>query len=337
MKRVGGLFDRLCSFENLLQAARRAQRAKRYRPEVLRFNHRLEDALHRLSEELRTGEWRPGRHRHFRIREPKVRWISAAPYADRVVHHALCAVMGPVLDRRLIHDCWANRSGKGSHRAVLRYQRFAGRSAYALKVDLRKYFPSIDHLILKNQLRRVFKDRRLLAVMERIIDCGVVPEPHHAYFPGDDLFTPFERPKGLPIGNLTSQLWANSYLCGFDHWVTRRLRTRGYLRYVDDFILLGDDPGRLRSWLVEVHAQLAALRLEVHPKKCQVRRTDEGVPFLGHVIWPNRIRVRGQTVRRFRRRYRRKSRADPLAAQASLAAWRGHTRLAGRWRRAGLG
>ena len=123
MKRTGGLFDRVCSFENLLLAARKAQAGKRYRPDVLRFNLRREDHLHRLVDELRQGCWKPAPHRHFLIRDPKTRWISAAPFRDRVVHHALCNLIEPVLDRRLIFDCWANRRGKGSHRAVLRYQR----------------------------------------------------------------------------------------------------------------------------------------------------------------------------------------------------------------------
>ena len=111
-----------------------------------------------------------------------------------MAHHALCNVIGPELERRLIFDCWANRRGKGTHRAVLRYQGFARRFRYALKMDVRKYFPSIDHAVLKGQLRRVFKDRALLAVMDAIVDAGEVPEPHHRYFPGDDLFAAGARP-----------------------------------------------------------------------------------------------------------------------------------------------
>lgn len=337
MRRAGGLFDRFCSFRNLHKAASLAQKGKRYRGEVLRFNLRREDELHRLSALLLAGDWRPLPHRHFLIREPKVRWISAAPYPDRVVHHALCNVMGPELERRLIHDCWANRAGKGTHRAVLRYQGFACGHRFALKLDLMKYFPSIDHAILKQQLRRAFKDSRLLDMMDHIIDGGRVPEPHYAHFPGDDLFTPFERAKGLPIGNLTSQLWANSYLSGFDHWVKEELGSGAYLRFVDDFILLHDSRAVLSEWLRFIKEKLEGCRLAVHPLKSVIRRTSEGVPFLGYVIWPDRIRVRGVTVRRFRRRYRATRSADPEAARTSLAAWRGHTRLAGTYRRREIG
>ncbi len=338
MRRAGGLFHRVHSFENLLLAARRAQVGKRYRPDVLRFNLHLEDELHRLGRGLRGGTWRPSPHRHFWIREPKPRWISAAPYADRVVHHALCNVIEPEIDRRLIFDCWANRRGKGSHRAVLRYQAFAGRFPYALKVDIRRYFPSIDHAILKGEFRRLFKDRELLALMDRIVDHGQVPEPFHAYFPGDDLFTPFERPKGLPIGNLTSQLWANLYLDRFDHWVNQELRPGGYLRFVDDFIILADSKEALRRRRDEVREKLEEFRLTVHSGKCVIRRTDEGVPFLGYVVWRDHIRVRGETVRRFRRRWRREHPAPHRTraeARQSLAAWRGHLALAGTWRRLG--
>jgi hypothetical protein len=155
VKRVGHLFERVCDFRNLLWAAHKAQAGKRYRPAVLDFNARLEDNLLTLRRELLDGSYRPGPHDHFQVHEPKTRWISAAPYRDRVVHHALCNVVEPVLDRRLIFDCWANRKRKGTHRAVLRCQRFAGRFRYALKMDLRKYFPSIDHAILKAQLRGV--------------------------------------------------------------------------------------------------------------------------------------------------------------------------------------
>lgn len=334
MKRVGHLFDQVCAFPNLLRAAHKAQVGKRYRPNVLVFNLRLEDNLHALRRELLDGSYRPGAHRHFQVHEPKTRWISAAPYRDRVVHHALCNVIEPVIDRRLIYDCWANRTGKGSHRAVLRYQLFAGCLRYALKMDVRKYFPSIDHAILKSQLRGVFKDPGILWLLDVLIDHGQNPEPALAYFPGDDLFTPFERQRGLPIGNLTSQLLANYYLAGFDHWVKHGLHARAYLRFVDDFILLDDSRERLREWREAVRRRLEGLRLRLHARKCVIRRTDEGLPFLGYVVTPARIRVRGATVRRYRRRLHAKP-AGSAERHQSLAAWRGHVGLAGSFRALG--
>lgn len=262
MKRVGDLFPRVWAYDNLLLAAQRAQCGKRYRADVLDFNFRRDDLLHELSRSLRDGTWRPHGHRHFLIFEPKRRWISAAPYADRVVHHAVCQVIGPELDRRLIDDCWANRVGKGTHRAVLRYQRFAGRHPYALKMDIRQYFPSVDHLLLKGQLRRVFKDAPLLALLDAIVDAADIPECPIEYFPGDTLFTPFERRHGLPIGNLTSQLWANTYLATFDHWVKEELGVRGNRRIVGDFSLLGNDAQQLLESEDRVRAYLLGLRLQ---------------------------------------------------------------------------
>jgi retron-type reverse transcriptase len=333
MKRVGNLMSRVWAYDNLLAAAQRAQCGKRYRDDVLVFNFRRDENLHVLRAALRDGSWRPQGHRHFLIFEPKRRWISAAPYPDRVVHHAVCQVIGPELERRLIFDCWANRVGKGTHRAVLRNQQLAARFPFALKMDIRRYFPSVDHAILKAQLRRVFKDPALLSLLDAIVDAAEVPEPAIEYFPGDTLFTPFERPRGLPIGNLTSQLWANTYLNDFDHWVHQQLRAPAYLRFVDDFIVLGQSRGELTERLAAIGEYLLSLRLRLHERKCVVRRTLEGVPFLGYVVWPDRIRVRGETVRRYRRRYRREALRDPCAAAESLAAWQGHVALAGTWRR----
>lgn len=341
MKRTGNLFERVCSFQNLVLAALRAARGKRYRAEVLRFNFHLEESLLQLRRELLENRYLPGEHRHFRILEPKVRWISAAPFRDRVLHHAICNVIEPLIDRRLIHDCWANRLGRGSHRAVLRYQRFAGRCSHALKMDLRKYFASVDHEILKGQFRSYFKDPRLLDLLDLIVDRGVNPEEVTLYFPGDDLFTPLRRRRGIPIGNLTSQLFANSYLDAFDHWIKEKLSAACYLRFVDDFVLLSNSVSELAGFRKAVENRLLGLRLLAHERKCVIRRTDEGLPFLGYVVWPDRIRVRGETVRRFRRRHRRRLRqiAKQGAATdqvvASLAAWRGHVRFAGEFRREG--
>lgn len=331
MKRVGNLFPAVYAFENLADAARRASRGKRQRPDVLRFNFDWEGACWQLSRELATGIWQPSPHRHFHIHDPKPRWISAAPFSDRVVHHALCQVVEPVLDRGLIYDCWASRAGKGSHRAVLRYQQLARRYRYVLKADIRKYFPAIDHAILKQQLARRFKDGPLLDLMSRIIDHGTVPEPFYAHFAGDDLFTPLERPKGLPIGNLTSQLWANTYLAAFDHWVKREFQGCAYVRFVDDFLVLAQDKTCLREWLAAIEEKLSELRLKLHPRKCVIRPVSEGVPFLGYVVWRDRIRVRGESVRRFRRGTRRLAVDDETRA-ARMQAWEGHTRLAGDWR-----
>lgn len=182
-------------------------------------------------------------------------------------------------------------------------------------------------------LARVFKEEKLLQLIGHVIGAGGAPEPLPLYFAGDDLLTPLTRPRGLPIGNLTSQLFGNFYLNGFDHWVKQELGVRAYLRFMDDVLLLDDDAGRLRVLASRCAARLAELRLRVHPRKCVLRRTSEGIPLLGYVICRDRIRVRGATVRRFRRRTRSLRKRGVADLRARLAAWRGHVQLARTHRR----
>jgi RNA-directed DNA polymerase len=236
MKRYGNLWPDIIDFENLLQASHQAQRGKRYRPNVLAFNYNLEEELLQLQHELKDKTYQPGKYRTFSIYDPKPRMISAAPYRDRVVHHALCNVIVPILERTFIADTYANRTGYGTHRALKRFVHFARTSQYVLQCDIRKYFPSIDLEILKTILRRKIKCPDTLWLIDAIIDGSNPQGGDVEYFLGDDLLTPLQRRKGLPIGNLTSQFFANLYLNGFDHFIKEQLKARKYLRYVDDFV-----------------------------------------------------------------------------------------------------
>ncbi len=179
-----------------------------------------------LQDELVGRIYEPGAYRLFTIYERKPRAIAAAPFRDRVVHHALMNLLEPPLDRTFIHDSYACRKGKGVHAAVTRVQGWMQRCPYLLKLDVQSYFPSIDQGILKAQLRRRIKDPGCLWLLDRIIDTAPPPDRLPSPFPGDDLLTPLEHPTGLPIGNLTSQFLANLYLDGFDHWVKEDLGTR---------------------------------------------------------------------------------------------------------------
>lgn len=190
MKRYGNLWPQIIEFENLLQAARQAQRGKRYRPNVLDFNYHLDRELLRLQRELSDKTYKPGKYRTFDIYDPKPRMISAAPYRDRVVHHALCNIIVPPLEQTLIDDTYANRTGYGSHRALKRFIRFARTSRYCLQCDIRKYFPSLDHNILKTLLRRKLKCPDTLWLIDTIIDGSNPQGQELEYFPGDDLLTP---------------------------------------------------------------------------------------------------------------------------------------------------
>jgi len=213
MKTYKNLYPQICTFENLFLAYRAAARGKRGKAEVAAFERELEPNLFRLQEELLAQTYQPGPYTHFPIRDPKPRIISAAPFRDRVVHHALVRVIEPIFERRFIHDSYACRVGKGTHRALDRCQEFARRYRYVLQCDLVHFFPSIDLTILRDILAHPIADGRTLWLVDRIIESGSdVPNRYPpTYFPGDDLFAA-TRPRGLPIGNLTSQFWANCYL-----------------------------------------------------------------------------------------------------------------------------
>jgi len=287
-----------------MEAARKAQRGKRFRNYVLEFNYDLESNLLRLQEELLTRTYLPGSYRTFQIVEPKKRMISAAPYRDRIVHHSLCNVIAPIFERTFTHDSYANRTGYGTHRALRKFTEYARQYRYVLQCDVKKYFPSIDHEILKSVIRRKIKCGPTLWLIDTIIDASNEQEPVENYFPGDDLFSPFERRRGLPIGNLTSQFFANVYLNGLDHFVRERLKPEGYLRYVDDFALFGDDREALRGMRSEIEGFLMGLRLQMHPVKSQLFETRIGAGFVGFRVLPDRIRIRSSNLRRARRRLR---------------------------------
>jgi len=232
---MGELYARLCSWDNLYLAYRRAAKGKRGKVPAARFEYRLEDNLITLQQALQAKSYRPGAYYSFYIHEPKRRLISAAPFVDRVVHHALCNVIEPRFERSFIRDSYANRVGKGTHRALARCQQFVRRYRYALQCDIVQFFPSIDHTVLRRNLARKIADADVRWLIDQILksEQGVLSEEYRmVYFLGDDLFA-ISRPRGLPIGNLTSQFWANCYLNPFDHFVKRELRCQAYLRYVD--------------------------------------------------------------------------------------------------------
>ncbi len=304
MKRIGNLFEKITAFENLLEASKKAQLGKRYRDSVLEFNHNLEGNLLNIQKELRTHIYKPGNYHTFRIYDPKPRLISAAPYRDRVIHHALCNIIIPPIEKRFIKDSYANREGYGTHRALNRFIDFARNSKYILQCDIKKYFPSIDHQILKEQIRHYLKCQDTLWLVDVIIDNSNEQESVTEVFPGDTLLTLLERKKGLPIGNLTSQFFGNAMLNKFDHFVKEKLKAKKYLRYVDDFALFSNDWDYLVSARQEIEDYLTSLRLKLHPVKTQLFETKQGANFLGFRVMSDRIRVRNDNLRRSRQRLR---------------------------------
>ena len=334
MKRYNGLWPRVVAWENLLLAARKARRGKRSRSAVQRFEFRREAELLRLQDELLRATYHPGPFRAHWIARPKRRLISAAPYRDRVVHHALMNVLEPILDRHLHPHSYACRKGKGTHAAADTLQRLMRRFGYFVQCDVRKYFPSIDHEILKSLFRRLIKDQRVLGLMDVIVDSSNRQEPVVDYFAGDDLFTPYERRRGLPIGNLTSQWFANWYLSDLDHYVTSAVGLRGYVRYCDDFVLLANDRLALADAIDIVRSRLSDLRLRLKREEVSVAPARAGLTFVGYRIWRTHRLVRKQNVRRFRRRVHSMRRAyadgiiDWCDIKARLDSWMGHARQA---------
>ena len=336
---VTGKYADIYAWENLYAAYRKAARGKRSRAAAAAFEYRVEDNQIELQDELAAENWMPGPYASFTIHEPKQRLISAAPFRDRVVHHALCRVIEPAFESSFIAHSYANRVGKGTHRALDTCQAWTRRYPYVLQCDVRQFFPSIDHTLLRRTLERRIQDggiRRLIALI-LASGAGVLSEEYDmVYFPGDDLFAA-NRPRGLPIGNLTSQFWANCYLNEFDKFVTRELGCRAYLRYVDDFLLFADDKKTLWDWRRRLIDRLDRLRLELHEEQAIVRPTTEGVRFLGFIVFPtHRLLVRRSGLH-YRQHLRQlvmlyhQHRISLDEVTASIQGWINHARYGNTW------
>jgi len=219
MHRAGNLFDSIVAFDNLWRAAHKAWRGKKDKIRIADFYFHLEREILLLQEELISDRYQPRPYRIFLVTEPKHREIASADFRDRVVHHAIIQVLDPLFERRLIHHTYACRVGKGSHAALQQAQWYAQRFPYFLKCDIRKYFQSVDHSTLNLLLARILKDRRVLELLSRII-----AHPVAGHLPG----------KGIPIGNLTSQHFANLYLGELDHFINRKPRESPGFSHVEE-------------------------------------------------------------------------------------------------------
>ena len=306
-------------------------------PSVARFVFDLERELLRLHEELASKTYRPGPYRTFTIYEGKKRQISAAPFRDRVVHHALTGVLEPIFERSFIFDSYACRKGKGTHAAVDRCQavrpplplRSQGGCPQVLSVNRP---PNPQGLIT-----RKIKDPDVFWLVGLIIDHSNPQDPVLMWFPGDDLFTPTERRRGLPLGNQTSQFFANVYLDPLDHFVCDRLGF-SYVRYVDDFLVFADDKRRLHEVRMEVERFLETLRLQIHQDGSVVFPCDQGIRFLGYRVFPTHRLLAQENVRRFRRRMRWMQREFASgrigfdAIRPRIMSWLGHARHADTYR-----
>jgi hypothetical protein len=334
MKTYKNLYPQICAFENLYGSFKAAARGKRGNPRVAEFEQRLEDNLIQLQDELVAQTYQPGAYTHFRITTPKPRIISAAPFRDRVAHHALCRLIEPIWERKFIHDSYACRVGKGTHAALDRCTEFARRYPYVLKCDLVHFFPSVDHAILREILARPIADAQTRWLMDQFLDSGKTSELSQSsevsYFPGDDLFAAL-RPRGLPIGNLTSQFWANVYLNELDQFVKRELKCRAYLRYCDDFLLFHDEKPPLWAWRTAIIEFARTLRLKLHERESTVLPVRTGIPFLGFRVYPDHRRLKRANGVAFARRFAARiqayqaGRLTRAKLDATVLGWVAHT------------
>lgn len=314
---ASGLWPAVVEWDNLIEAYRKARKGKRYKPDVLRFAQRWDEELIDLHNRLVWDMWQPSPFVRFPVFEPKHRIIEAPPFRDRVVHQALHQVVEPHFERRFITDSFACRTGRGTHAACARLQHHLRRAqarwgrVYVLQADIRRYFPSVRHDALKHQIRRTISDREALALWDRIIDAQGV----------DGV--------GLPIGALTSQLAANVYLDALDHEVKDALSEPFYLRYMDDFIVLGPDKASLWQKLAHLRDWLATY-LGLGLSKWAVYPASQGVDWAGYRTWATHRLPRKSNVRHARRRLRsmaagyRAGRVSRETLQSSTASFAGY-------------
>jgi len=268
--------------DNLQLAFYKAQKGKATRPEVQAYAHDLQENLLELQRQIISGVIETGNAHYFTIYDPKKRVICAAPFAQRVLHHALVNICHATFDRYQIDQSFASRPGKGTYAALKTARRYHHRYRWFLKLDVRKYFESIDHEILRHQLARLFKNRHLLLIFEKIIDN----------------YSGSSAGKGVPIGNLTSQYFANLYLAVLDHRVREILHVPAYVRYMDDMVLWSDD----RKQLLETgqrFQQEAGQLLQLSLKPYCFNRSEKGLPFLGYLLFPDHVRLSHRSRKRF--------------------------------------
>ncbi len=294
VKRIGYLSEELCSFQNLHKAFRRAFVASGRHQEACEFHFHLEKELFRLKEELEDNTYQPSPYRYFEISDPKKRTISVAPFRDRIVHHALVGILEPVFEKRFIYDSYATRKEKGTHKAIRRAQEFMKKNYFFLKTDVAKYFDSISHDILMELLRTKIKDENVLILAERIIR-------------NSDTSREIQEGVGLPIGNLTSQFFANVYLDPQDHYMKDKLGVKYYIRYMDDMVMFSDSRNELKSLLKQMRFFLRdRLKLVLKERVTQINTRLHGLPFLGFRVFPNLLRIRQENFRRLKGRMRQR-------------------------------
>lgn len=289
MKRHGQLYEQFTSFQNLLTAYKKARKGAVGKKETQWYSFYLERELLELQEALISMSYHPAPYRYFEIHDPKYRIISVASFRDRVVHHALINLLEPIYEPCFIFDSYATRKEKGTHKAIDRAQQFIRQAGWFWKSDIDKYFDSIRHKTLLELLGKKIKDPKLMLIAARIIQNGG------------------KEGVGLPIGNLTSQFFANVYLNPFDHYIKETLGIPHYIRYMDDFVLFDGDRERLKKNRPYIKAYLKeALGLEQKSTSTYMNHANNGLTFLGRRIFPATLRIARPNARRMLKRMKEK-------------------------------
>jgi retron-type reverse transcriptase len=296
MNTINNLWKQVIDFENVYHAYCAAARGKRYRQESLDFKYQLEDNLCAIINELVWDMYQPSPIRQFLVTEPKKRLISAPAFRDRVVHHALCQVIEPVFEKRFITSSFACRVGRGTHAAMqytlhcVQQAKRQWRTYYVLKGDITQFFPSVNHAILKQIIGRAIRDKKVSYLIDIIIRSYESPD---------------QDGKGIPIGALTSQLFANIYMDQLDHYIKEVCQVTYYARYMDDFVILHKNKKVLQQLLCKIEDYLHEhLKLNLNPKTA-IFPGKQGIDFCGYRIWPTHVKPRKSTVKRAKKRLKK--------------------------------
>ncbi len=286
MKSYGNLFDKIVCMENLHTALKQAAKGKKKRRQVSDFLENQKAELLSIQNDISNLSYCPGNYNQFKIMDPKPRLISCAPFRDRVVHHAVCNIISPLLEKQFISCSYACRKSMGMHKAVLKAQSYSLRYKYFFKTDISRFYDSIDHIVLKKMLLNKFRETELKKLLETIIEHPV---------PGQ------KNGRGLPIGNLTSQWFANYYLDKLDHYLKEQKQCNGYVRYMDDFVVWSNSKNSLFELWADIRLFLLdELKLNLKLSGSFVKPVTEGTHFLGMLVYPGCIRMQRKRLKRSR-------------------------------------
>ena len=303
MKTYNKLYEKLCSTENLILAFNKAKKGKRKKNYVINFELNLKKNLRCLQEDLINKTYNPCSLKKFTIRDPKTRTIHSSIFRDRIVHHAIINLLNPIYEKIFIYDSFASRKNKGTHNAIIRFKSFVRKvsnngsliknsysnnsiKGYVLKADIRHYFYSIDHEVLISILRKKIKDEDFIWLIRKVLENFEI-----------------EKGKGLPLGNYTSQFFANVYLNELDQFVKYKLKAKYYIRYVDDFVIFNTSKKQLKIWKQQIEEFLyEKLKLELHKDKSCIIPISKGIDFVGFRNFYNCRFLRRRNIKNMQRK-----------------------------------